>query len=147
MDMSGEYKIPAPREKVWAALNDKDVLQSCIPGCEEFEVISPTEFKARVTSKIGPVKAKFKGAVKLKDIKAPESYRIEGQGEGGIAGFAKGGADVRLAEDGDGTVLSYTANAQVGGKIAQLGSRLINSSAKKTADQFFKAFVQKVGGS
>lgn len=147
MDMSGEYKIPAPREKVWAALNDKDVLQACIPGCEELEKISDTEFKARVTSKIGPVKAKFKGAVTLKDINAPESYRIEGQGEGGIAGFAKGGADVKLAEDGAGTVLTYAANAQVGGKIAQLGSRLINSSAKKTADQFFKAFVKTVGES
>ena len=146
MDMSGEYKIPAPREKVWAALNDKDILQASIPGCEELEKVSDTEFKARVTSKIGPVKAKFKGAVALKDIKAPESYRIEGQGEGGIAGFAKGGADVKLTEDGDGTILTYTANAQVGGKIAQLGSRLIASSAKKTADQFFKAFVKNVSG-
>lgn len=146
MDMSGEYKIPALREKVWAALNDKDILQASIPGCEELEKLSDTEFKARVTSKIGPVKAKFKGAVTLKDINAPESYRIEGQGEGGIAGFAKGGADVKLTEDGDGTILTYTANAQVGGKIAQLGSRLIASSAKKTADQFFKAFVKNVSG-
>ena len=147
MDMTGEYKIPASREKVWAALNDKAILEACIPGCDEFEKVSDTEFKARVTSKIGPVKAKFKGAVTLKDIKAPESYRIEGQGEGGIAGFAKGGANVKLAEDGDATILTYEANAQVGGKIAQLGSRLLNSSAKKTADQFFKAFTKKVGGS
>ncbi len=146
MDMSGEYKIAAPREKVWAALNDKSVLEACIPGCDEFEKVSDTEFKARVTSKIGPVKAKFKGAVKLKDIKAPESYRIEGQGEGGIAGFARGGANVALTDDGDGTILSYEANAQVGGKIAQLGSRLVNSSAKKTADQFFTAFRKKVEG-
>ncbi len=146
MDMTGEYKIPASRKKVWAALNDKAILKACIPGCDEFEKVSDTEFKAKVTSKIGPVKAKFKGAVTLKDIKVPESYRIEGQGEGGIAGFAKGGANVKLAEDGDATILTYEANAQVGGKIAQLGSRLVNSSAKKTTDQFFKAFTKKVGG-
>ena len=147
MEMTGEYLIPAPRERVWEALNDPEILGQAVPGCEEIEKLSDREMTATVQAKVGPVKAKFKGAVALKDINAPESYRIEGQGEGGIAGFAKGGADVKLAEDGDGTILSYTANAQVGGKIAQLGSRLINSSAKKTADQFFKAFVQKVGGS
>jgi carbon monoxide dehydrogenase subunit G len=146
MDLKGEYKIPAPREKVWQALNDPAVLEACIPGCDELEMVSPTEFKAKVTTKIGPVKAKFKGTVKLSDINAPESYRISGQGEGGVAGHAKGGADVHLAEADGGTVLTYVANAQVGGKIAQIGSRLIKSTSKKLADKFFSAFSKTVGG-
>ncbi len=146
MDMSGEYRIPAPRETVWNALNDPAILKECIPGCEELEKTSDTEMTAAVTSKIGPVKAKFKGQVTLENINAPESYTIVGEGKGGVAGFAKGGADVHLAEDGDETILTYTAKAQVGGKLAQLGSRLIDSTARKMADEFFGKFSEVVGG-
>lgn len=147
MDMSGTYRIPAPREAVWAALNDPDVLRECIPGCDTLEMTSPTEMSAAVTSKIGPVKAKFKGEVTLQNINAPESYTIAGEGKGGVAGFAKGSADVHLAEEGTETVLTYTAKAQVGGKLAQLGSRLIDSTARKMADQFFGKFTDMVGAS
>ncbi|GAB4576652.1 MAG: hypothetical protein Tsb0019_01180 [Roseibium sp.] len=146
MDMSGSHRIPAAREKVWAALNDPDILKACIPGCESLEKTSDTEMTAAVTSKIGPVKAKFKGAVTLENINAPESYTIVGEGKGGVAGFAKGSADVSLAEEGDETVLTYEAKAQVGGKLAQLGSRLIDSTAKKMAEDFFTKFTELVGG-
>ncbi|MFZ1815225.1 MAG: carbon monoxide dehydrogenase subunit G [Rhizobiaceae bacterium] len=146
MDLNGEYIIPAPRQKVWEALNDPEVLRACIPGCENLEMESPTRMSATVVTKIGPVKAKFSGNVTLKNIKAPESYTISGEGKGGIAGFAKGGADVSLDEVEGGTRLSYAVKAQVGGKIAQLGSRLIDSTAKKLADQFFKSFAKKLGG-
>ncbi|MGI9373032.1 MAG: CoxG family protein [Hyphomicrobiales bacterium] len=146
MELTGEYRIPAPREQVWAALNDPAILEACIPGCDEFEMTSPTEFKAKVTTKIGPVKAKFKGAVTLSEINPPESYTISGSGEGGIAGHAKGGAHVVLTEEQEGTLLTYTADAQVGGKIAQIGSRLIKSTSKKLADKFFSAFSEKLGG-
>lgn len=146
MDMEGTYRIPASRETVWQALNDPEVLKACIPGCESLEMTSPTEMTAAVTSKIGPVKAKFKGAVTLENINAPQSYTIVGEGKGGVAGFAKGSADVSLAEDGGETVLTYTAKAQVGGKLAQLGSRLIDSTAKKMADEFFGKFSETVGG-
>ena len=147
MDMEGTYRIPASREAVWQALNDPEVLKACIPGCESLEMTSPTEMTAEVVSKIGPVKAKFKGAVTLENINAPQSYTIVGEGKGGVAGFAKGSADVSLAEDGAETVLTYTAKAQVGGKLAQLGSRLIDSTAKKMADEFFGKFSETVGGS
>ncbi len=140
MDMSGEYHIAAPREEVWAALNDPKVLKECIPGCEELEKTSDTTMEAKVTQKIGPVKAKFAGGVELVNINAPESYTIRGEGKGGVAGFAKGSADVHLAEEDGGTRLSYEAHAEVGGKLAQLGSRLINSTAKKLADKFFENF-------
>lgn len=146
MDMNGSYRIPASRETVWAALNDPEVLKECIPGCEKLEMTSPTEMSATVTSKIGPVKAKFNGAVTLENINPPESYTIVGEGKGGVAGFAKGSADVSLAEEGSETVLTYTARAQVGGKLAQLGSRLIDSTARKMADDFFGKFSEKVGG-
>ncbi len=145
MELKGEYRIPAPREHVWAMLNDPAVLKECIPGCESLEG-SPSEgFAARVTTKVGPVKATFNGEVKLSNVKPPESYTISGEGKGGVAGFAKGGADVHLAEDGSDTVLTYDVNAQVGGKLAQLGSRLIDSTAKKLADEFFSKFAQKAG--
>lgn len=146
MDISGSYRISAPREAVWAALNDPAVLKECIPGCETLDMQSPTEMSATVTTKIGPVKAKFAGAVTLENINAPESYTIVGEGKGGVAGFAKGSADVHLVEEGDETVLNYTAKAQVGGKLAQLGSRLIDSTARKMADDFFEKFSDKVGG-
>ncbi|MCB1456562.1 MAG: carbon monoxide dehydrogenase subunit G [Nitratireductor sp.] len=146
MDLSGEYVIPASRETVWEALNNPDILRECIPGCEVLEMQSPTQMSATVVTKIGPVKAKFSGEVTLENINAPAGYTIVGEGKGGIAGFAKGGADVALEEVEGGTKLTYTAKAQVGGKIAQLGSRLIDSTAKKLADQFFSAFAEKLGG-
>jgi len=140
MDLTGEYRISAPRDVVWAALNDPVVLKQCIPGCEELEKTSDTEMTAKVVLKIGPVKAKFNGAIELLNINAPESYTIQGEGKGGIAGFAKGGANVALAEDGAETVLTFDATAQVGGKLAQLGNRLIDSTAKKLANKFFENF-------
>jgi len=146
MDMSGEQRIDASVEKVWAALNDVEVLKASIPGCESLEKTSETQMSAAVTLKIGPVKAKFKGEVELTNLNPPHSYTIVGEGKGGIAGFAKGGADVSLSEDGDGTILTYTAKADVGGKIAQLGSRLIDSTSKKLAGQFFEKFGEIVEG-
>jgi hypothetical protein len=145
MEISGEERIPAPRQVVWEALNDPDILRQCIPGCQELEQRSPTELAATVKLKIGPVSASFKGEVTLSDINAPESYRIAGEGKGGIAGFAKGFADVVLTEDGGETILKYQADAQVGGKLAQLGSRLIGSTSQKLAQQFFADFNNAVG--
>ncbi len=146
MNMTGTYRILAPRDAVWAALNDVEVLKICIPGCEELEKTSDTSMTARVVQKIGPVKAKFNGAVELVNINAPASYTIKGEGKGGVAGFAKGSADVTLSEEDDETILSFTAHAKVGGKIAQLGSRLINSTAKKLANRFFDNFHDHVSG-
>ncbi|MEZ2221244.1 carbon monoxide dehydrogenase subunit G [Rhizobium sp. RCC_161_2] len=146
MDMTGEERIAAPRDAVWAALNDPDILKQCIPGCQSLERISPTELTATVKLKIGPVSASFNGEVTLSNINAPESYTISGEGKGGIAGFAKGGADVVLKADGNETILQYEARAQVGGKIAQLGSRLVDSSAKKLAQQFFADFTAAING-
>ena len=146
MDMTGEYRIPAPREAVWKALNDPEVLKRCIPGCDELEKKSDTEFAAKVTAKVGPVKAKFGGNVQMSDLDPPNGYTISGEGTGGAAGFAKGGAKVALVEDGGATVLTYTVNATVGGKLAQIGSRLIDSTAKKMANEFFAKFAEIVGG-
>lgn len=146
MKMTGSYEIAADRETVWAALNDPEILRECIPGCDSLEMTAENELTAAVTAKVGPVKAKFTGVVELKDLNPPESYRIEGSGKGGAAGFAKGGADVRLAESAGGTTLTYEADAQVGGKLAQIGARLIDGTAKKMADQFFGAFSEKVAG-
>ena len=144
MEMSGEYKINASRQKVWDALNDPEILKQSIPGCEEIEQKSPTEMSAKVTAKVGPVKAKFAGDVELTDLDPPNGYRISGEGKGGAAGFAKGGANVTLEEDGDGTLLKYEVDAQVGGKLAQLGARLIDGTAKKMAGQFFENFAAAV---
>ena len=141
MDLRGEYRLPAPRQKVWEALNDPAVLKACIPGCESLEMTGDNAMSATVVAKVGPVKAKFNGEVRLENVNAPESYSIVGEGKGGIAGFAKGGADVHLAEEGLETVLTYKVDAQVGGKIAQLGGRLIESSTKKLAGQFFDNFA------
>ena len=144
MDMSGEERIAANRQVVWEALNNPEILKACIPGCQSLEMTSPTEMKATVKVKIGPVAATFKGEVTLENLNPPESYTIAGEGKGGIAGFAKGGANVALAEDGDETILTYQVDAQIGGKLAQLGSRLIDSTAKKLAGQFFADFNKAV---
>jgi len=144
--MSGEYRIPAPRQTVWDALNDPEILKQCIPGCEEMVRNGENGFDAKVLAKVGPVRARFGGTVEFSDIDPPNGYTISGQGQGGAAGFAKGGAKVKLAEDGDGTVLSYTVDASVGGKLAQIGSRLIDATAKKMADDFFSRFAEMVGG-
>jgi carbon monoxide dehydrogenase subunit G len=142
MEIKGEYRIAASREKVFAALNDQAVLQACIPGCESLEMLSPTEMTAKVRLRIGPVSAAFSGKVTLSDIDPPNGYRITGEGQGGVAGFAKGGAVVALTEDGGDTILKYDVDAQVGGKIAQVGARLITGTAKKLADQFFGKFAE-----
>ena len=151
MEMHDSQRIAAPREAVYAALNDPEVLKQCIPGCEELEMVSPTEMNATVTLRIGPVKARFKGAVELTDLVPPESYTISGEGKGGVAGFAKGGAKVTFIEEGDETVLQYDVKADIGGKLAQLGGRLIDSTSKKLAGQFFKNFgavlEERVGAS
>jgi carbon monoxide dehydrogenase subunit G len=146
MEIKGEYRIAAPREKVFAALNDQAVLQACIPGCESLEKTSDTEMKAKVRMRIGPVSASFSGKVTLSDIDPPNGYRISGEGQGGAAGFAKGGAVVTLREDAGETLLNYNVDAQVGGKIAQVGARLIDGTAKKLADEFFGKFATMVGG-
>lgn len=146
MDMKGEYDIPAPREAVWAALNDPEILKACITGCESLERSGENGFEATVKAKVGPVSATFKGAVQLSDIDPPNGYRISGEGKGGAAGFAKGGASVKLADLPEGgTKLSYEVDAQVGGKLAQIGSRLIDSTAKKMAGEFFSKFAEMVG--
>jgi len=144
MTMNGEYQLAVPRETVWAKLNDAATLKSCIPGCEELDKLSDTEFQAVAVTRIGPVKAKFKGKVTLTDLDPPNGYKITGQGDGGVAGFAKGGAAVKLEAKDGGTLLSYTVEAQIGGKLAQLGQRLINGAAKKMADEFFQNFANAV---
>ena len=143
--IEGEERIAAPVQKVWESLNDADILKDCIPGCQNLTKKSDTELEATVVLKIGPIKATFVGEVALKNLKPPHSYTIAGEGKGGIAGFAKGGADVGLSPDGaDTTVLKYAAKAEVGGKIAQLGSRLITSTSKKLAGEFFSSFNKRV---
>ena len=137
MEMKVERPIAASREKVWAALNDTETLKASIPGCDALEATSDTSFNAQITVKVGPVKAKFKFDVSLSDIDAPNSYMINGQGQGGAAGFANGSCAVTLLEDGEHTILAYHAKANVGGKLAQLGSRLIDGTAQKMADEFF----------
>jgi carbon monoxide dehydrogenase subunit G len=147
MTMSGEQQLAASRQAVWQKLNDPAVLKACIPGCESLEVIGENEFQAIATIKIGPVKARFKGKVRLTDLDPPNGYRISGEGDGGIAGFAKGGATVALTEKDGGTLLTYNVEAQIGGKLAQLGQRLVNGAAKKLADDFFVKFAAAVKGS
>jgi carbon monoxide dehydrogenase subunit G len=144
MTMTGEVQLPASRQVVWEKLNDAEVLKACIPGCEELTKDSDTEFRAVAVSKIGPVKARFKGKVHLTDLDPPNGYKISGEGDGGVAGFAKGGATVSLAEKDGGTLLSYSVEAQIGGKLAQLGQRLVNGAAKKVADDFFRNFASAV---
>jgi carbon monoxide dehydrogenase subunit G len=146
MELQDEITIPVSRDKVYEALNDVAVLKACIPGCEELEREGENDLVAKVTLKVGPVKAKFGGRVTLDPSKAPGAFSLSGEGDGGIAGFAKGGADVELVEDGQQTVLRYTAKAEIGGKLAQLGGRLITSTAKKLSKMFFEKFEKLMSG-
>ena len=146
MKMNGEFRVPTDRETVWRALNDPEVLKECLPGCKEIEKTSDTEMTATLALKVGPVKATFAGGVTLSDLDPPNSYTLSGQGQGGAAGFASGEARVRLEQDGDGTMVHYDVDAKVGGKLAQIGSRLIDSTAKKLAKQFFDSLAEKLGG-
>ena len=144
MEMSGEQLIPASQQETWDALNDPQVLKDCVPGCEAIDHISGTEYQVRMTARVGPVSAKFKGRLTLSDIKPPQSYSIAFEGQGGPAGFAKGGAQVKLTPQGGQTRLSYDVKASVGGKLAQIGSRLVDAAAKKVADDFFRNFTLKL---
>ena len=146
MELIGKYNLKADREQVWAALNDPTILQQCIPGCETLTKASDTNFSASVVAKVGPVKAKFSGEVELTELSPPSSYKISGEGKGGAAGFAKGSVKVNLTEvtSSNHTTLSYEGSAQVGGKLAQLGSRLVGGIVKKTADDFFISFCSLV---
>ena len=146
MQMQGQRSINASRDAVWRALNDPKVLKACIPGCDEMEKTSGTTFEASVVQKVGPMKVRFKGSVELSDIVRAERYTITGEGKGGAAGFAKGGAMVHLSDVGSGTLLIYEAEAKVGGKLAQLGSRLIDGFARKLTDEFFTRFQEAVEG-
>lgn len=146
MEMTGEQLIPVPQAEVWRALNDPEVLKACIAGCETIERISDTEYRVALTASVGPVKAKFSGKLVLSDLNPPNSYSLSFEGSGGAAGFGKGGAQVSLKPEGSGTRLSYTAKANVGGKLAQVGSRLIDGVARKMADDFFAAFNRKLAG-
>lgn len=144
MDFSGRYLVPASPAIVWAALNDAEILKSCIPGCERMTKTDDTHFEAAVTLKIGPVKATFKGKVALENLEPPNRCTLKGEGQGGVAGFAKGEAQIELTPEGDGTTLSYTAKASVGGKLAQIGQRLIDGAAKQIADDFFARFSNAI---
>jgi carbon monoxide dehydrogenase subunit G len=144
MEMHGEQRIPTHQQAVWDGLNDLDVLKACIAGCESIERVTESEHHVALTAAVGPVKAKFKGKMHLEDLNPPNSYRIRFEGQGGVAGFAKGEAEVSLKADGAGTLMSYTVHAQVGGKLAQVGSRLIDAAATKIADDFFSAFNARV---
>ena len=144
MELNDEVRIGAPRDVVYAALNDPDILRECIPGCEELEKTGDNELQAKVVLKIGPVKAKFGGKVTLDPRDAPDRFSLKGEGNGGVAGFAKGGADVELEADGDETILRYAAKAEIGGKLAQLGSRLVTSTSQKLAAKFFETFAEKL---
>ena len=145
MEMSGEQLIPATQQQTWDALNDPAMLKQCVPGCESIDPLGENQYQVLMVARVGPVSAKFKGKLTLSDIQAPDSYSIAFEGQGGAAGFAKGGAHVRLAPQAESTRLSYDVKASVGGKLAQIGSRLIDAAAKKVADDFFRNFNQKVG--
>jgi hypothetical protein len=146
MQMTSSRTVPASVEATWAALNDPETLKACIPGCETIERVSDTEFRVAMTARVGPVSAKFSGRIVLADLVPPTSYRLSFEGQGGGAGFARGEAKVALAAQPTGTRIDYTANAQVGGKLAQIGSRLVDATAAKVADDFFARFVERVGG-
>jgi carbon monoxide dehydrogenase subunit G len=146
MELTSSRTVPASVEKTWAALNDPEALKACIPGCESIERISDTEFTVAMTARVGPVSAKFSGHIVLSEIVPPTSYKISFEGQGGAAGFARGEAKVALTPDGSGTRIEYNVNAQVGGKLAQIGSRLVDGAAAKIADDFFACFVERLGG-
>ena len=146
MKLTGSYKIPTDKQTVWDALNNPEILEKCIPGCEELEWGGENQLLAKVTLKIGPVKARFGGKVCLDASQAPGAFSLSGEGDGGIAGFAKGSADVELIEDGEKTILRYIAKAETGGKLAQLGARLLTSTAKKLSKMFFEAFEKVMNG-
>jgi carbon monoxide dehydrogenase subunit G len=146
MEMTGEQLIPVAQAEVWRALNDPEVLKACIAGCESIERVSDTEYRVAMVAAVGPVKARFNGKLLLSDLNPPNSYSLSFEGSGGAAGFGKGGAQVSLKTEGAGTKLSYTAKASVGGKLAQVGSRLIDGVARKMADDFFTAFNEKLAG-
>jgi len=145
MEMSGEERIPASQADTWAALNDPETLKACVPGCESIERVMDEEFQVLMVARIGPVSAKFKGKLTLSDLNPPSSYSIAFEGQGGAAGFGKGAAQVQLAPEGDATLLRYQVKASVGGKLAQIGSRLVDAAAKKISQDFFTAFREKVG--
>jgi uncharacterized protein len=144
MEMSGEQLVPASQQQTWDALNDPAMLKQCVPGCESIEPIAENQYQVLMVARVGPVSAKFKGKLTLSDIQPPNAYSIDFEGQGGAAGFAKGGARVRLAEEADKTRLSYDVKANVGGKLAQIGSRLVDAAARKVADEFFRNFNEKV---
>ena len=145
MEMSGEQLIPASQQAVWNALNDPQILKACVPGCEAVDRVSDTEYAVQMTARVGPVSAKFKGKLTLSNLNPPRSYSIAFEGQGGVAGFAKGGADVTLTPEGaDATLLAYQVKANVGGKLAQIGSRLVDAAAKKVADEFFENFKRRM---
>jgi carbon monoxide dehydrogenase subunit G len=146
MEMTGEQLIALPQQATWDALNDTEVLKSCIPGCDSIDKQSDNEYLLTMTAKVGPVSAKFKGKMMLIDVQAPDAYTLQFEGQGGVAGFAKGEAQVKLAPEGDGTRLHYSVKASIGGKLAQVGARLIDGVAKKTAEQFFTAFNKRASG-
>ncbi|HEY1723498.1 MAG TPA: carbon monoxide dehydrogenase subunit G [Magnetospirillaceae bacterium] len=146
MQITGSFTVPAPRQRVWEALNNPDILRQCIPGCEELNRVGDNEFEGKIVAKVGPVKANFTGKVTLSDLDPPNGYTIQGEGKGGVAGFAKGGAKIKLSDDGAGTKLDYVADASVGGKLAQIGGRLIEAAANQTAGEFFSKFSDVVGG-
>jgi carbon monoxide dehydrogenase subunit G len=144
MEMSGEERIPASQDATWAALNDPEILKACVPGCEAIDLLGQNEYQVLMVARVGPVSAKFKGKLALSDLNPPHAYAIAFEGQGGAAGFGKGSARVQLAPDGDGTKLSYQVQASVGGKLAQIGSRLVDAAARKIATDFFAAFNEKV---
>jgi hypothetical protein len=146
MEMTGEQLIAASQDTTWQALNDLEVLKACIPGCESIVASGDNQFDVALTAKVGPVSAKFKGKLTLADLNPPDSYNLSFEGQGGVAGFAKGSAQVTLSPDGQGTRLAYAVKANVGGKLAQIGSRLIDGAAKKLAEQFFSTFNKQVAG-
>ena len=144
MEMSGEQLIPASQAATWAALNDPEILKACVPGCESIEKTAENEYVVLMTARIGPVSAKFKGKLALSDLDPPNSYSLAFEGQGGVAGFGKGGAKVQLLPEGGNTKLTYQVKANVGGKLAQIGSRLVDAAAKKLSEEFFNAFTAKV---
>ena len=145
MEMSGEERIPASQADTWAALNDPEMLKACVPGCESIERVGDDEYQVLMVARIGPVSAKFKGKLTLSDLNPPTSYALAFEGQGGAAGFGKGSAGVQLSPEGEGTLLRYQVKASVGGKLAQIGSRLVDAAARKISQDFFAAFNEKVG--